>query len=67
MVMLVNYIFENSVIDGTLIVFTGNGGAFFGTWLLGLVLITITCGIYSIWFNVKLISWFVERTGYKAA
>ena len=67
MVMLVNYIFENSVIDGTLIVFTGNGGAFFGTWLLGLVLITIACSIYSILFNVKLISWFVERTGYKAA
>ena len=67
MVMLVNYILENSVVDGCLIEFSGKGGAFFGTWLLGLVLGVITCGIYLIWFQVKLISWFVERTSYKEA
>lgn len=43
--------------------FVGTGGGLIGTYLLGSILIGITCGIYMPWFQVNVWKFFQKNTG----
>jgi uncharacterized membrane protein YjgN (DUF898 family) len=42
--------------------FTGEGGKLFGTYLVGLLLTLVTCGIYSFWLQVDMNRFFAGAT-----
>ncbi len=42
--------------------FEGTGGEFFVTYLVGFLLVSITLGIYTPWFQVKVTKFFAENT-----
>jgi uncharacterized membrane protein YjgN (DUF898 family) len=67
MVKMTKYFAENTVAvgpDGRQYnpQFNGSGGDLFVTYLVGLILTSITFGIYGAWFMVKLNKYFLENT-----
>ena len=48
---------KHTVINGRRLKFVGTAGGLFGTWLLCLLLIVVTLGIYSIWVPLKIRKW----------
>jgi uncharacterized membrane protein YjgN (DUF898 family) len=48
---------KHATIDGRKIVFTGTATGLFGLWIKWLVLMCITCGIYSLWVGPQLQKW----------
>lgn len=53
---------KHSFIDGQALKFTGSATGLFGRWLLWLLLIVITVGIYSFWVAPKIQKWKWENT-----
>ena len=42
--------------------FTGTGGEYFRIWIVHLLLMLVTCGIYSAWAKVRKARWFAQHT-----
>lgn len=53
---------EHTVIGGTPLVFEGTGGQLFVNYLLAVILIPITFGIYALYFPIKLLKWQYSNT-----
>jgi uncharacterized membrane protein YjgN (DUF898 family) len=47
--------------------FSGTGGEYFVTMLVGYLLTMVTLGIYGFWFMAKLLKFQIEHTSYRAA
>ena len=48
---------KHTVIDGRRLKFTGTAGGLFGTWIVCLLLMIVTVGIYSFWVPIKIRKW----------
>ena len=57
MCMVIKFIVSHAVIDGQRYTFDGKGGQLFGQWIKWVLLIIITCGIYSFWVAPKMYNW----------
>ena len=57
-----NWIAEHTVIDGHKIIFDGNGGQLFGTYIKWFLLSIITCGIYTLWLGINMKKWVTKHT-----
>lgn len=52
---------SKSIIDGKSLVFKGNPKEFLPSYLIILLLIIVTCGIYAIWAGPKFMKWYWEN------
>jgi uncharacterized membrane protein YjgN (DUF898 family) len=57
MCMYLRFYFDNSVIQGRRIKFTGSGGALFGNYIKWFLLCIVTLGIYGFWVVPKMCEW----------
>lgn len=55
---------KHTTIDGRRLAFYGSAMGLFGRWLLWLLLIVVTVGIYSLWVVPRLTRWVVESTDF---
>ena len=55
---------KHSLIDGKRLVFTGSAWGLFGRWLLWLLLIFVTLGIYLFWVGPRIELWKWEHTDF---
>lgn len=53
---------KNTYIDGKRLIFKGNGGEFFGNYLLIWILAIITLGIYLPWGYCRILRWIASNT-----
>ena len=53
---------KHTTIDGKQLVFDGKGGQLFGKYIVWLLLILVTLGIYSLWLPIKMKQWVVSHT-----
>jgi uncharacterized membrane protein YjgN (DUF898 family) len=58
---------KHSLIDGKRLVFTGSAWGLFGRWLLWLLLIIVTAGIYLLWVGPRIQRWKWENTDFAVA
>ena len=56
---------KHTVIDGRQLRFTGSATGLFGRWILWLLLIVVTIGIYSLWVIPRLTKWKVEQQAFE--
>lgn len=54
---MMKFIIGHTIIDGKRLRFDGDGMQLFGNWIKWLVLMVITCGIYSFWVAPRLYQW----------
>jgi uncharacterized membrane protein YjgN (DUF898 family) len=62
LVLLERWRAKHSYIDGRQLVFKGSALGLFGRWILWLILIIITLGIYSFWVFPAIQKWKWENT-----
>jgi len=55
---------KHTFIQGRQLVFVGSAVGLFGRWLLWLLLIIVTLGIYSFWVGPRMVRWVVESTDF---
>jgi len=60
-VLLQRWRSKHTYIDGRQLRFTGSAIGLFGRWILWLLLIVVTIGIYSFWVIPRLTKWKVEN------
>ena len=58
---------KHSFIHGRQLVFTGSAFGLFGRWILWLLLIIVTIGIYSFWVAPRLQRWRWVNTGFQGS
>ena len=58
---------KHSLIDGKRLIFTGSAWGLFGRWLLWLLLIIVTVGIYLLWVGPRIQRWKWENTDFAVA
>jgi len=58
---------KHSLIDGKRLIFTGSAWGLFGRWLLWLLLIIMTVGIYLLWVGPRIQRWKWENTDFAVA
>jgi len=58
---------KHSLIDGKRLIFTGSAWGLFGRWILWLLLIIVTLGIYAFWVGPRIQRWKWEHTDFVAA
>ncbi|CAB4859660.1 unannotated protein [freshwater metagenome] len=58
---------KHSFIDGRQLVFTGSAFGLLGRWILWLLLIIVTLGIYSFWVAPRLQRWRWVNTGFQGS
>lgn len=54
---------KHTTINGYRLRFVGSATGLFARWLLWLLLIFVTCGIYGFWVTPRIARWKVERRG----
>ena len=54
---MMKFIIGHAIIDGKRMKFDGTGGQLFGNWIKWLLLMVVTCGIYSFWVAPRLYKW----------
>ena len=54
---MMKFIIGHAIIDGKRMKFDGTGGQLFGNWIKWLLLMLVTCGIYSFWVAPRLYKW----------
>jgi uncharacterized membrane protein YjgN (DUF898 family) len=70
-VSLTKFLYENTSVKGTKkgelqLEFVGSGGQLFLLSLMGVILTTITLGIYGAWFTAKIVRYFADNSVAKA-
>lgn len=58
---MMKFIIGHTVINGKRLSFDGNGAQLFGNWIKWLILMVITCGIYSFWVAPRLYQWIASH------
>lgn len=53
---------EHTYINGKQLNFDGTGGQLFGKWLLWMLLMVVTFGIYGLWVPIKIEQWRISHT-----
>lgn len=65
----VNWIYrykaEHTVVSGRRLSWHGTAGGLFGNWIKWLLLTIVTCGIYSLWVEKRLLQWKARNTSYE--
>ena len=57
-----NFIISHTIVDGSRLRFDGSGAELFGQWIIWLILIFVTCGIYSFWVMPRMFKWVASHT-----
>ena len=57
-----NFIISHTIVDGRRLRFDGSGAELFGQWIIWLILIFVTCGIYSFWVMPRMFKWVASHT-----
>ena len=65
----VNWIYryktEHMLVSGRKLVWHGTAGGLFGNWIKWLLLTIVTCGIYGLWVEKRLLQWKARNTSYE--
>ena len=62
LVLLLRWRMKHTIIDGRRLEFRGLAISLFGHWLLWILLILVTFGIYSFWVVPRVHQWITENT-----